>query len=161
MTATATARPAPTTALRRGGDVVLHRLPRPSTEGPPRPGPAVVERLATMLARWYVEAIAGRRDTRALRDLLTPVVEHRVRGVVMREAARRRMGSPSASPVVSVRRCRVDEVGDRWEATVLLDDGDHVSAVATTLHHDGQRWLVSELARPEDRLPGLRPPFLA
>lgn len=127
-------------------------------------GPAAVtgpDRLARALARWYVEALAGRRDARALRDLLTPAVAQRVRCAMLREAARRQAGRGTQSAVVEVRACHVRATGARHEATVVVDDGTRATAVVATMHRRGHGWVVSELARPEDGLPPLRPPWLA
>jgi hypothetical protein len=121
---------------------------------------AEAERLAAALARWYVEALAGRRDVRPLRDLLTPAVTQRVRCAVLREAARRHAGSPTQRAVVTVRTVRVQRLGERHEATVVVDDGQRATAVAATLHRRGEAWLVSDLARPEDGLPALPSPWL-
>ncbi len=118
------------------------------------------ERLAGALARWYAETLAGRRDVRQLRALLTPRVEHRVLGAVLRERARVRLGSPSTTASVTVRRTLVHAVGDRYEAVVMVDDGTRVHAVAAVLHAGAKGWTVSELARPEDGVPALTPPVI-
>lgn len=118
-------------------------------------------RLAAALARWYAETLAGRRDARPLRDLFTPAVMQRVRCAVLREAARRAAGAPGQAAVVTVRSVRVQRHGDRYEVVVTVDDGTRATAVAATLHRRGEGWLVSDLARPEDRLPALPTPWLS
>lgn len=128
---------------------------------PTAPTPTVAEasRLAGSLARWYSETLAGRRDVRPLQDLLTPAVTQRVRCAVLREAARRHAGSATQSAVVSVRSVTVQQHGARFEAVVVVDDGTRATAVACSLVARDTGWLVTEIARPDDRLPALRAPW--
>ncbi|MFT4745118.1 MAG: hypothetical protein ACI9AD_000967 [Nitriliruptoraceae bacterium] len=118
------------------------------------------ERLAGALAGWYAETLAGRRDVRQLRELLTPTVEHRVLGAVLRERARLRLGARRTPASVTVRRVIMQAVSDRYEAVVVIDDGVRCTAVTAVLHPGAAGWIVSELARPEDHVPALAPPVL-
>ena len=133
---------------------------RRPTQLSPRQQHVAAERLAAFLGRWYVDAQAGRVEVRRLRRLLTPTAEQRVLASVLRARARRRRGAWSPGTLLQVRRVVVSRRGTRFEALALVDDGVRTVAVVAVLHPTARGWLVSELARPDDGLPALRPPVL-
>lgn len=109
--------------------------------GPSRPDPA---RLAGLLVRLSAEVAAGRRPLRQLEPLLAPTLARRLM-VALRLSATR----PQEEPIV--RRVLADPPtpSGAVEATVLIERGGRLSAVAVRLERHHGAWRATELTAPE------------
>ena len=121
--------------------------PRPAPRRPPGPDPA---RLASLLARAWLEVRAGRRPLSQLEPLVAPAVQRRLAAQVSPRAWARRHAT-----------IRIRRVVATWpspyacEATVVVDRDGRITAFAIRLERHRGAWRAVELTAPEAGLPPL------
>ena len=116
---------------------------RPST-GHAGCSPATVPSLLGLVAGFvavYLEVEAGDRPRRHLRDLMVSDAYLRIGSRV----------PGTARPRAVVRLRGRLTTSDRFDAVVLLRDGERVGALAVGLRRTPTGWRVADVARPEDR----------
>lgn len=121
--------------------------PRPAPRRPPGPDPA---RLASLLARAWLEVRAGRRPLSQLEPLVAPAVQRRLAAQVPPRAWARHHAT-----------IRIRRVVAAWpsayacEATVVVDQDGRTTAFAIRLERHRGAWRAVELTAPEAGLPPL------
>lgn len=153
VTADATATPAPREPRRRRANLhpTLHIAPAP-VDAPPTSAPAGEplpdpEPLLRNLGRGVVEAIGGFREVEQIARWVTPeVFELLVRRAQHAKRARALRGLPERRPTIFPRACVHQEVAtDVVEATVIVDLGPRVRAVAIRLERYRDRWRAERI----------------
>lgn len=103
--------------------------------------------VAASLALAYLEVEAGRRPLSQLRAVVSPALFRRVARL-----RRHRPAVPGAGPTPrAIRAVFAQQLGDdAFEASVIVDRGRRVTALALRLERHRGRWRVVELTAPED-----------
>ena len=121
------------------------RLVPPLPEDAPAAPPALDE-LAARIARCALEAMTGARGLEQLERWLAPTVYAALAGRVRhlhRQRAEQRV--PVARITARVRAVRCERLGERADASVVLECGARVRAVSVRLEPIGARWRASAL----------------
>jgi hypothetical protein len=132
--------------------MTAHPRPRPPASNRPgsrRPcSPPTPDRLVALLARTWLEVLAGRRQLQQLAPLVSRAVLQRLEDQLPTGIRRGAVGR--------IRRVRVCEPhGDAVEACVLVELDGRVTALALRLQRHLGAWRVTEFTAPEAGLPAL------
>ena len=120
---------------------------RPADRRPPDPDPA---RLAAVLSRAWLEVHAGRRSLTQLRPLLSPATYRRLATQLRTTPPAPGGDGPHVRRVVATQ-----PAPGACEATVLVERGGRISAIAIRLERHRGAWRAVELTAPEAGLPPL------
>lgn len=130
----------------------VSRLPistRPIPRRPENEPGEDLDQLAARMALVFLEVEVGRRPLPQLREILSPALYRRVgracQGRTRNPATSNRLTVDAVRSVFSHRLS-----GDAFEASVIIDRGHRVTALALRLERHQGRWRVVELTAPED-----------